>query len=1105
MSAGSGAGVPALRVLTLRSLRYYWRSHAAVALGIAIAAGVLTGSLLIGSSVSHGLEAMARARIGAIDGIIASGDRLYRADLADRLAGALGTSGQVDDPQVAPVLLLPGVAANPEQGGRTGGVQVLGIDGRFWEFAPARQGPGPADGVYINRALSDALALKPGDAMVVRVEKPGVLPRDAPQAEGAEDVVALRLTVSGVADERHFGRFALQSGQAPPLSVWMPLALLQAKVGMSGACSLFLLHAGALAPHATLAAAVSAALAASWRPADADIEVRDLPGGVVEVRSHRIFLDRALAPALPAAGGILSYFVNDLGLGERHTPYSLVAAGDWAHVPGAPNELSALAGDGIVLNQWCADDLQAKVGDRLTLTYSVLGAMSALVERSADFTVRAVVPLSGLTGDRDLMPAFPGIAEAASCKEWKPGMAIDLNRIRDKDEDYWKAHRGTPKAYVALATGQRLWANRFGSLTALRLDGAHQSRAQVEAALVQGIAPAEVGLSCIDLRARALGASAQALDFGSLFLSLGIFLIAAALVLAGLLMSLAIGARRSELGVLMATGFTPALVRRLVLRESVAVAALGSALGCLAGVAYAQAVLAALAGSWSAAVGGGAFALRVAPAALGIGCGATWVIAVATLWWSTRRICHQPVRVLLAGEAPEPAPARRGRLAAGIAVVAAAGALLQYGYRPADPAAASESFFMIGTCALIALIAGLAAIAGRRFAVRSLPGLALANATRRRGRSAAVVTVLASAVFLIVAVGAFRRDSAQGGAGRAIGTGGFALVAEATVPIAGDLNLAATQRKAGLDPDLVAGMAVVGLRANDGDDASCLNLNHAALPRLYAVEPGELARRAAFAVAAALPGLTGSPWAALGAEQDGAIPAIADQATLEWSLGKALGDTVTYQDEQGRPFAVRIIASLDHSLLQGGLIISEEAFTVRFPSLGGCRLLLIDAPAASAPRLAAALARAYSDHGLRVQDARARLDAYLAVEDTYLDIFQALGVCALVLGSAGVGVVLLQGALERRGELAMMRAVGFTRPALAGILFGEHAALFACALVGGAACGLLAVAPQVSGGGLPWLLLGGVGLALALSGILWMLVGTWWALHGARITAVRSE
>ena len=112
----------------------------------------------------------------------------------------------------------------------------------------------------------------------------------------------------------------------------------------------------------------------------------------------------------------------------------------------------------------------------------------------------------------------------------------------------------------------------------------------------------------------------------------------------------------------------------------------------------------------------------------------------------------------------------------------------------------------------------------------------------------------------------------------------------------------------------------------------------------------------------------------------------------------------------------------------------------------------------------------------------------------------------MLLGSAGVGVVLVQTALERRSEFGMLRAVGFTRAALARLLLGEHLLLFGCALVGGIVCGLIAVAPQLhGGGGTSWLMLGGLVLALVVSGVLWMAVGTWWALRGALITAVRSE
>jgi ABC-type antimicrobial peptide transport system permease subunit len=758
----------------------------------------------------------------------------------------------------------------------------------------------------------------------------------------------------------------------------------------------------------------------------------------------------------------------------------------------------------MVLNSWTADDLGAKVGDRLQLRFSVLGPHGSLSENAATFTITGVVPIAGLAADRELMPAFPGIAEAANCKEWKPGMAIDLARIRDKDEDYWKAHRGTPKAFVSLAAGQRLWSNRFGTLTALRLDASRHPVAEVERTLVASIDPRQVGLAYVPVRDRALAASAGALDIGSLFLSLGFFLIVAALLLAGLLMSLALSTRRRDLGLLLALGFTPRQVRRLILGEVVLAAIVGSTCGCGIGVGYAWGVLGALAGRWSAAVGGGAFSLSASTETMAIGMLATVATAVLTLWWSLRRCVSQSVRELLA-DAPRDAPAgARSVRSLVIALVMIAIALAVYGAKPSTGEAASESVVLIGACLLIALIAGLSAAATRTFAVHSLAGLAVANATRHRGRSLAVVSMLAAAIFLIVAVGAFRPAGTSGLSSRQSGTGGFALIADATVPIAGDLNDPQTRRRSGLDVAALESVRLVGMRTDDGDDASCLNLNHSPQPRLFAVDPAALAGR--FAVAQAPPG-GGDPWTALSVTaSDGVVPAIADQATAEWSLGKGVGDTVIYRDERGAPVTVRIMATLDHSLLQGGLIISEQAFVRAFPSRGGCSQFLIDAPAARAPAVARALAQAFSDHGLRVQPASERLASYLAVEGTYLDIFQALGWFALLLGSAGVGVVLVQSAIERRGELGMLRAIGFTRAALARVLLGEHAVLFVCALLGGGACGLIAVAPQLhAGGGLPWWSLAGLSLALVVSGVLWMAVGTWWALRGALITAVRSE
>ena len=100
----------------------------------------------------------------------------------------------------------------------------------------------------------------------------------------------------------------------------------------------------------------------------------------------------------------------------------------------------------------------------------VLGEGGRLDEVTERFTVRAVVEIAGPAADPGLMPDFPGIADSDHCRDWEPGIPIDLDLIRDVDEAYWDEHRGTPKAFITVAAGKRMWSNRFGGLTAIRLD-----------------------------------------------------------------------------------------------------------------------------------------------------------------------------------------------------------------------------------------------------------------------------------------------------------------------------------------------------------------------------------------------------------------------------------------------------------------------------------------------------------------------------------------------------------------------------------------------------------------------------------------------------------
>src|SRR5204863_3786292 len=106
----------------------------------------------------------------------------------------------------------------------------------------------------------------------------------------------------------------------------------------------------------------------------------------------------------------------------------------------------------------------------------------------------------------------------------------------------------------------------------------------------------------------------------------------------------------------------------------------------------------------------------------------------------------------------------------------------------------------------------------------TVTSLGLRSATRRRKRSLATVTLLASGAFLVIAVGANRLDANLHAESRSSGTGGFALIGESSLPIVQELNTKKGQEAFGLSGDELQGVGFVPMRVHAGDDASCLNL-----------------------------------------------------------------------------------------------------------------------------------------------------------------------------------------------------------------------------------------------------------------------------------------
>ncbi len=355
--------------------------------------------------------------------------------------------------------------------------------------------------------------------------------------------------------------------------------------------------------------------------------------------------------------------------------------------------------DEIIVNQWLADDLQAHVGDRLTLMYPAIGPDMRLVERRQTFTIRAVTPIKGLAADRTLTPDFPGISDMENCRDWDNSL-VDLGKVRTKDEDYWKQYRGTPKAFVTLAAGQRMWANPLGSLTAARFEGT--TAAKVSAAIRSRLTAASQGLVVEDVRERALAAAQRGTDFGQLFLGFSGFLLIAAAALVAMAFALGVRRRGAEVGVLLAIGWRRRRVAAALLTEAAVAAAAGVWVGTAGGLLYARAMLYGLANWWSAAGGHVAMGFYPSAGSIVIGAAAGFAVALTAACVATAGHFRLPARAALVrvGElaAARVRPPRwRSVLRAAISpALAIAGIVVMVVAPPARRADAAAAFFGAG-------------------------------------------------------------------------------------------------------------------------------------------------------------------------------------------------------------------------------------------------------------------------------------------------------------------------------------------------------------------------------------------------------------------------
>ncbi len=1119
-----------------RNLLYFWRSNLAVVLGVAAAVAVLAGALLVGDSVRGSLSDLVSQRLGSTNHVITA-PGFFREELDTELAGNsslinMGLS------RSSPMIEMEGTVVQDTTRARAGSVRVYGVDERFWEFNGRLEQSPPANReVLVSESLARELGAKAGESLLVQVEKPSEVPVESLYGQKDDLGRTLRLTLREVLSADQLGEFSVTPQQGGVRAVFVPLGLLQREIEQQGRVNTILISrskdsAGRSDDERTVR--LEELIKERAEPDDYNLTLRSLDQerGISVERTSTLIDDRLAETARAAADSlgsrtspILSYVANSISLNQKSVPYSLITAIDDAAFKDLSRN-SPSSPDSIILNEWAARDLGAKAGDPISLEYYVWADDGRLETKTANFELAAVVPIAGLAADRDLVPEYPGISESSSMADWDPPFPVDLNRIRQQDEDYWDQYKTTPKAFIQLSKGQELWQSRFGRLTSMRIippanTPVDQALNSYKENLRSRLEPAQMGFAVIPVLQQGLEASRGATDFGEYFLYFSFFLVVSALMLTALFFKLGVEQRLREIGVLQAVGFPAARVRRLFVFEGLVLSVVGSLIGLAGAVGYAQLMMTGLNTWWNDAVGTNLLKLHVGPLSLLLGAAGGIIAAVVCIAWTLRRLKRVSTRSLLMGSSTASAETPAGRrqifTASRLAIVftvigfvlLAAAALRLIGQ--------TGGFFGGGLTLLVALLCFQSAWLrrNRRNAIHGngwwpVAQLGFRNTTYRPGRSVLCIALIASAAFIIVSVDAFRRGTAAETSDPKSGTGGYPLQAESLIPVAHDPNSSEGKEALNISNNAaLSGLTFTRFRVRPGDDASCLNLYQPRNPRIIA--PGEdFVRSNRFTFQNSIAETAdekANPWLLLNREfPDGALPVIADANSLTYVLHLGLGDDFTLNHRNG-PVKLRVVAALSDSIFQSELMMADRNFVRLFPEQEGFRFFLIETPTGQTTSILAALEDRMVDFGLDAAPTAERLASFHRVENTYLSTFQMLGGLGLLLGTVGLGAVLLRNVFERRRELALLRAVGYNSSHFTLMVIAENALLLFCGLVTGTVCALLAIAPVFfeRGGRLPNISLGVLLLAVLISGLTASLIATWAALRSPLLPALKAE
>jgi putative ABC transport system permease protein len=1070
--------------IALRSIRYYRKPVFQQFAIVTLLAAVITGSVMTGYSVRESLKNSIGEKLGNTSYLVSSGLRYFKPALSEKLNKGTGTSS-------TSVLEANGFTQNFQTGKKNLKTKIYGIQNNFFSFQEVKTDSLRNGEVAINRNLASKLNIKAGDDIIITLSSPDDIPNGSPFAPSSESGASGVFTVKKILSTGEGGDFSMGISQVTPDNIFITID----NDLLKGKANRILVRKGTGLSEKS----ISDQLEKNIAPEDIGLTVRTVKAtGECEIVSSRIFLDQniinSVRSSFPDARPVITYLANSISYGRQSTPYSFIAAVD-------NDDIST--GVEIVINDWLAKDIHARAGDTVTITWYSPLKTKGLEEKSGQFIISRIAGVKGIMADSMLMPDFPGIAGSKSCTEWDAGVKIKMEKIRKKDEDYWTQYRGTPKAFINYEKGKELWGNNFGPATAIRFPLKY-NKENIEKILTGSINPSSAGFTVRNIYDEMLNGADNSIDFGTLFLSLGFFIIVSSIVLLVLAVSSFLDTRRKEIATYKSLGFKDSWIRKLLILETVIVAFTGSVAGGVAGIIINRVIVLSLNSVWTGAVNTSNIKAISGFLPLITGICLTFLATVICLYIIINRHLRKKVKEVTSNK---PASFWISHKVWIYAVSAFIVLIVLFNFM--FIAGSLMVSFISGTLLFAALIMlwRLIPASGQGFKGKVLSTGAIVSGRYyafHPGKAMMPVLLIAAGLFAIIITGVNRQKITESSLSISGGTGGLRFWMETSVPLRDDINSLSGRKFIGIEKISPGDVTFIGGKKTEGDDASCLNLNYVASPPLLGINTSDFIKNRAFSFSS-LADLVPEkdPWSVLDMMPSGnTIYGFADQTVLEWGLRKKTGDTLKFRSESGDNVNVIIAGGLKPSLFQGYLLVGEKNFDRFFPSVAGYSVFLVRGPSGVTDSLPFLLSDRLENYGITIQKAPERLASFFRVTNTYLSVFTSLGLFGMLLGVIGLGVVLNRNYTSRRKEFALMISCGFRIVDIRRIIFKEQAYILFAGIITGILSGLVATSSSVSSfREIPWDSIAIITLAIATTGVFSLLV----SLKGIRQNSLIAE